>query len=56
MRVLVIGANGLIGGYVTARLIAEGHDVVGAARNLDLARRREPRATWVGAGMSSALT
>jgi len=52
MRVLVIGANGLIGGYVTARLIAEGHDVVGAARNLDLARRREPRATWVGADMA----
>jgi uncharacterized protein YbjT (DUF2867 family) len=52
MRVLVVGANGLIGGYVTTRLIAEGHNVVGTARSLDLARRREPRATWVRADMA----
>jgi uncharacterized protein YbjT (DUF2867 family) len=52
MRVLVVGANGLIGGYVTARLIAEGHDVVGAARALDMASRREPRPTWVRADMA----
>jgi nucleoside-diphosphate-sugar epimerase len=33
MRILVIGASGLIGSAVYARLAAEGHEVVGASRH-----------------------
>jgi uncharacterized protein YbjT (DUF2867 family) len=32
MRVLVVGANGLIGSAVSARLVAQGHEVVAATR------------------------
>ena len=32
MRILVLGAYGLIGGYVCARLLAEDHVVVGVGR------------------------
>jgi uncharacterized protein YbjT (DUF2867 family) len=32
MRVLVVGANGLIGSAVAARLVAQGHEVVAATR------------------------
>ena len=56
MRVLVTGAYGLIGGYVTARLLSEGHDVVGVGRNVDVARRRAPRVTWVRADLAATTT
>ena len=46
MRILVVGAYGLIGGYVTARLLAEGHEVVGVGRDLTAARRRFPEVRW----------
>ena len=46
MRILVLGANGLIGAAVTARLLAEGHGVVGVGRDLAAARRRQPRVDW----------
>jgi uncharacterized protein YbjT (DUF2867 family) len=49
MRVLVTGAYGLIGSYVTARLLHEGYDVVGAGRDVVQARRRVPRVRWVRA-------
>ena len=32
MRVLVTGASGYIGGYVSSRLLAEGHELVGLSR------------------------
>jgi uncharacterized protein YbjT (DUF2867 family) len=46
MRILVIGAYGLIGSYVTAALLAAGHEATGAGRDLDLARRRWPGLSW----------
>ena len=47
MRVLVTGASGFIGRHLVARLGAEGHEVVGAARNLKQARRLIPGIVWV---------
>jgi uncharacterized protein YbjT (DUF2867 family) len=46
MRILVLGANGLIGAAVTARLLGDGHAVVGVGRDLAAARRRAPQADW----------
>lgn len=48
MRILVVGGSGLIGGHVMRALKARGHRVVGAGRNLDLARRLLPGFEWVG--------
>jgi uncharacterized protein YbjT (DUF2867 family) len=47
MRILVVGAYGLIGSYVTARLLAEGHAVVAAGRDVGKAVRRWPQARWI---------
>jgi nucleoside-diphosphate-sugar epimerase len=33
MRILIIGASGLIGSVLSARLLAEGHEIVGVARH-----------------------
>jgi len=46
MRVAIIGAYGLIGSYVSARLAADGHTVVGVGRDIDAARRRLPALDW----------
>ena len=39
MRIVVIGATGLIGSAVTARLLAEGHELVAIGRRTGMARR-----------------
>lgn len=46
MRVLVVGASGLVGAAVTARLAADGCDVIGVGRDIAAARRRMPLVTW----------
>lgn len=46
MRILLLGATGLIGAAAAARLRADGHEVIGAARRLDAAARRVPVARW----------
>lgn len=53
MRIAVIGAYGLIGSYVSARLAADGHQVVGVGRDIDAAGRRFP-AEWKRADMATA--
>jgi uncharacterized protein YbjT (DUF2867 family) len=53
MRVVVIGAYGLIGSYVVARLLAEGHDLVGVGRDIAMARRRFPRVSWALADLAA---
>jgi uncharacterized protein YbjT (DUF2867 family) len=45
-RILIIGATGLIGSGVAARLSLTGYEVVGAARDVSGAARRMPRITW----------
>jgi uncharacterized protein YbjT (DUF2867 family) len=47
MRVLVIGAYGLIGAYVVARLLRDGHEVIGCGRDIVVAARRMPQVRWV---------
>jgi uncharacterized protein YbjT (DUF2867 family) len=47
MRVLVTGAYGLIGSAVLARLHRDGHELVGAGRAVDEARRRFAYAHWI---------
>jgi uncharacterized protein YbjT (DUF2867 family) len=49
MRILVVGAYGLIGFAAVRALLGEGHDVVGAGRNLTLARRLLPGIEWLQA-------
>lgn len=54
MRVVVVGAYGLIGSYVAARLLAGGHDLVGIGRDIVAARRRFPDLSWAKADLGSA--
>ncbi|MDQ4059974.1 MAG: SDR family oxidoreductase, partial [Pseudomonadota bacterium] len=54
-RVLVAGAYGLIGSYVAARLHADGHQIVGAGRSHDTARRRWPHYAWIEADFSRLI-
>ncbi|HWQ85245.1 SDR family oxidoreductase [Brevundimonas sp.] len=54
MRVLVVGANGLIGGHVVARLLAEGFRITGVGRDVTSARRRVPDVAWRSLDMASS--
>ncbi|TWI01714.1 uncharacterized protein YbjT (DUF2867 family) [Luteimonas cucumeris] len=47
MRVLVIGATGLIGEALVGRLAKRGHDVVLGVRNIGAAKKRWPAAEFV---------
>src|SRR5947209_6479221 len=47
MRILVIGASGLIGSAVTVRLIYEDCDVTAVARRIGQQARRIPAAHWI---------
>jgi uncharacterized protein YbjT (DUF2867 family) len=49
VRVLITGAYGLIGSACLARLRRDGHELVGAGRDIAAARRRFPYARWVHA-------
>ncbi|MGQ0659612.1 SDR family oxidoreductase [Sphingosinicella sp.] len=54
LRVLLLGATGLIGSAVAARLQADGHEVVGVARRQGPATRRVPVARWIALDMRHA--
>lgn len=47
MAILLLGATGLIGSAVAARLAREGHEVVGVARREGVETRRVAAARWV---------
>lgn len=53
MRVLVVGAYGLIGSYVVARLLADGREVLAVGRDILTASRRVPEAKWVEADLAT---
>ncbi|MDE1149047.1 MAG: SDR family oxidoreductase [Azospirillaceae bacterium] len=54
MRILVIGAYGLIGTCVVARLRGDGHTVVGAGRSVAIAVRCQPDMSWVAIDLATA--
>ena len=54
MRILVLGAYGFIGSAVAARLVADGHEVVGAGRRIKAARERRPDLHWVKIDLARA--
>lgn len=53
MRILILGAYGLIGLPVSQRLLRDGHSVVGLARSLERGRALLPDADWIGADMAT---
>jgi uncharacterized protein YbjT (DUF2867 family) len=54
MRIAVIGAYGLIGSYLTSRLIEEGHALLGIGRDIAAAQRRFPSVSWAQADLATA--
>jgi len=51
MRILVVGAYGLLGSHVTARLLLAGNEVIGVGRDITAAVQRFPDVTWVRADL-----
>src|ERR1051325_6414308 len=54
MRVLVIGATGLIGSAVVARLLDSRHEVRALARHTARTRRSQPDAEWLSLDIAGA--
>jgi uncharacterized protein YbjT (DUF2867 family) len=54
VRILLIGATGLIGSAVAARLSGEGHELVGVARRVDGIARRLPVSRWIELDLRAA--
>ncbi len=55
MRCLVTGAYGFIGSHIVRALQAEGWDVIGAGRDLELGKRLLPDIEWVHCDFNRAL-
>lgn len=52
MRVLVLGAYGLIGAEIVRDFIQAGHDVLGFGRSANLGRRLVPEIAWIGGDLA----
>lgn len=55
MRILVLGAAGFIGRHIVARLLADGHEVVGTARAVRGLERALPGARFVEIDLAKAV-
>ncbi len=56
MRVLILGAYGLIGTATTRGLMAHGHDVTGLGRSAAKGKKASPDADWIAADISALTT
>lgn len=56
MRILLLGAYGLIGSAALGHMLAAGHQVTGLGRRVEAARRRWPEADWVAADIAGLAT
>lgn len=56
MRVLITGAYGFIGSAICARLVADGHEVIGVGRSIGEAARRLAGVRWVRLDFAKATT
>lgn len=56
MRVLVLGAYGVIGTRVCLALLAQGHEVIGLGRSTQRAQRRLPAVTWIAHDLRDLAT
>jgi len=54
MRVLVVGAYGLIGGHVVTRLLQAGHQITGMGRDVATVARQRPDVRWITLDMARA--
>ncbi|MGO6814212.1 SDR family oxidoreductase [Rhizobium leguminosarum] len=52
MNILILGATGFIGSAVAARLVGDGHTVIGLGRNPARARLKQPAIDWRRADLS----
>ena len=55
MRILLIGASGLIGSAVAARLARDGHELIGVGRGDGAAVRRVPLSGWIQLDVRNAI-
>ncbi|MCC8372271.1 MAG: SDR family oxidoreductase [Rickettsia endosymbiont of Pseudomimeciton antennatum] len=53
LRVLVIGANGFIGSYITAELLKDNHDVICAVRDIKATERKFPNTQIIACDFNS---
>lgn len=51
-RLLILGASGFIGSEIARAMVADGHDLRLAGRDLDYGKRLFPHATWVNADLN----
>jgi uncharacterized protein YbjT (DUF2867 family) len=56
LRILLVGATGLIGSAVAARLKRDGHEIVGLGRGGGTAARRVPADRWIRLDLRSAAS
>jgi uncharacterized protein YbjT (DUF2867 family) len=56
LRVLVLGATGLIGSAVVGRLIGAGHAVSAISRSTATAKRHQPEANWLSLDIARQVT
>lgn len=46
MNILILGATGFLGSWVTTRLLKQGHDVLCAVRDTEDAQQKFPKAAF----------